>query len=154
MRFPSIRLPSSVFAALLLSSVVCCLSSVFAADAVEPASVAVTSLRGEAILAVSQSSFFEGTTLRLTNNIAYAGTTTNSARQGLTDVTLEVRVGSLTTNAPYVGHVASATNGAWWCDIQIPTNLSSVYLQLKLTDATTNIYIYPWKTVNIMQPLD
>ena len=141
-------------AALFLVSDLWPLTSVFAADAVEPASVAVTSLRGEAIVAVSQSSFFEGTTLRLTNNIAYAGTTTNSARQGLSNVVIEVRVGSLTTNVPYSGTVASATNGTWWCDIQIPTNLSSVYLQLKLTDATTNSYIYPWKVINISQPLD
>jgi hypothetical protein len=116
--------------------------------------VAVTSLRGEAILAVSQSSFFEGTTLRLTNCVLYAGTTTNSARQGLTDVSIDVRVGSLTTNVPYVGAVASATNGTWWCDISVPTNVSSCYLQVKLTDSTTNVYIYPWKSINISQPLD
>ena len=130
------------------------LSSVLASDAVEPASVAVTSLRGEAIVAVSQSAYFAGTTLRLTNCIAYSGTTTNSTKQGLTDVDIEVRVGSLTTNVAYVGNVASATNGAWWCDISVPTNMSTVYFQLKLTDSITNIYIYPWKVINISQPLD
>jgi len=149
-----IRFLKSLPIAFLLSSVVCCLSSGFASDAVEPASATVTSLRGEAIVAISQSSFFEGTTLRLTNCSAYAGTTTNSVRQGLSNVVIEVRVGSLTTNVPYSGSVASATNGAWWCDIQIPTNLSSVYLQVKLTDSITNSYIYPWKVINISQPLD
>jgi hypothetical protein len=127
-----------------------CLSS----DSVEPASVAVTSLRGEAIVSLSQSAFFAGTTLRLTNCVAYAGTSTNSSKQGLTNVDLEIRIGSTTTNAPYVGNVASATNGTWWCDISLPTNMSTVYFQLKLTDSTTNIYIYPWKVINISEPLD
>ena len=130
------------------------LTSVSASDAVEPASVAVTSLRSEAVVAVSPSAFFAGTTLRLTNCVAYAGTTTNSAKQGLTDVDLEIRIGTTSSNAAYAGTAANVTNGTWWCDVTLPTNLSTVYLQLKLTDSVTNNYIYPWKVINITEPLD
>jgi hypothetical protein len=148
------RFLTIVCAALLLISDLCPLTSVQASDAVEPASVSITSLRGEAITAASQSYFMEGSTLRLTNSVLYSGTTTNSARQGLTDVSIELRVGNLTTNVPYSGSVASATNGTWWCDIIVPTNMSAIYLQVKLTDVYTNVYYYPWKVLNTSEPMD
>lgn len=149
-----IRLSPLLLAAIFLTSDIWPLTSVFAADAVEPATASVINLRGEAVKAVAQSAYFAGSTLRLTNNVVYAGETTNSARQGLDGVAIEVRVGTLLTNAAYAGTVASASNGLWHCDVQLPTNQSSVYLQVKLTDSTTNVFIYPWKTINISQPLE
>lgn len=125
-----------------------------AADAVEPSNTAMINLRGEAIKAVSPSAFFSGSTLRLTNCTLYAGETTNSARQGLDAVAIELRVGTLLSNTVYAATVSSASNGTWTCDVLVPTNQSSVYLQVKLTDAATNIFIYPWKTLNVSQPLE
>ena len=124
-----------------------------AADAVEPASVSFNCFRGEAITAAAQSYFFESTTLRLTNCVAWSGTTTNSARQGLASVAVEVKVGTLSSNVAYSGVVEVATNGTFGCDITVPTNMASVFLQIKLTDSSTNVFIYPWKVLNISRPL-
>jgi hypothetical protein len=143
-----VALRRSLVVLFLLSSVVCHLSSVLAADEVVPASLTITNLRDEATDFATPVEFFKGTSLRLTNCVAFAGTTTNSARQGLTDVTIEVKVGNTTTSATYSGTAQVATNGTWFCDVTVPTNSGACSLQVKITSATTNSYIYPWKHLN------
>jgi hypothetical protein len=115
-----------------------------AADAVEPASVTTTSLRGEsASLTVSAESFYQGTTLLFTNCALYSGTTTNDGLQGLDGVAVELRIGTTAASTAYAASVQS-TNGLWWCSATVPTNMTSAFVQVKVTDASTNSYIYPW----------
>ena len=143
-----------MIAAVALVSTICLLISL-ASDEVAPANVTFNWLRQEGVGQISSEQYYEGTTLRLTNCVLYAGTTTNSARQGLTDVTMELRIGNTTTNVPYTPTAETATNGTWHCAITVPTNITPCYLQIKLTDAVgTNVYIYPWKTLNWKSPLD
>lgn len=130
------------------------IGSVQAADAVAPANCTFTNFRGEAEGYVSGTYFFTGSTLRFTNCITYAGADTNSAVQGLSGVTVQVKIGTTTTNTAYTATVTSAALGQWMCDVQIPTNVTStLYMQLKLTDSSTNSYIYPWKFVNVKTAL-
>ena len=132
----------------ILLAGVWCLSSVFAADAVIPASLTITNLRDEAQLYPTDTSYFEGTTLRLTNCVMFAGATTNSARQGLSEVTIQVTIGNTTTSATYTGTAQVETNGTWSAGATVPTNSGQCYLQIKITDSITNSYIYPWKILN------
>lgn len=124
-----------------------------AADAVAPASCTITNVRGEALEYVSDETYYEDTTLRLTNCVIYAGTSTNSAVQGLDGVTVQVSVGNTTTNIDYTATVQSAEAGSWWCDIVVPSFTPSPYLQIKVTDASTNSYIYPWKMIRTKDSL-
>lgn len=123
-----------------------------AADAVEPATATITNLRGEAV-ATLPDTYCKGTTLRFTNCVAFAGTSTNSARQGLDSVIVELRLGTIASNVIYTGTVAVASNGTWWCDVTVPTNNLDLNLQIKLTDVATNTYIYPLKSISTRQPL-
>lgn len=139
-----------------LCAATCLLLSVFpapAADAVVPASLTITNLRDEAMVYANNVSYFEGTTLRLTNCVMFAGASTNSARQGLSDVTIQLTIGNTTTSSTYTGTAEVETNGTWTCDAVVPTNSSQCYLQVKITDANTNSYIYPWKQLNHRTPL-
>jgi len=124
-----------------------------AADDVSPASVTITNLREEAVGNVSEETYYEGTTLRLTNCVAFSGTTTNSAVQGLDTVTVSVDVGTSTTNRSFSGTVQAAASGTWWCDIVVPDFVSAPYLQVKLEDASGSIYIYPWKQLKTKDSL-
>lgn len=125
------------------------------AQALEPASASVISLRGEAAgKAVSVEYFYRLSTLRLTNCVAYASTNTSGAVQSLDGVTVELRLGLVATNSTaYTGTVVVASNGTWWCDITVP-DTDDTYLQLKLTDTNTaTSYIYPWKTIKTKESL-
>ena len=124
-----------------------------AADAVVPASLTINNVRDEGMVYATDASFFEGTTLLLTNCVMFSGTTTNSARQGLSEVTIQVKVGNATTSTAYTGSAQIATNGTWSCLAAVPTNSGQCYLQVKITDSTTNSYIYPWKQLNHKPPL-
>jgi hypothetical protein len=134
---------------LTLIAVAFCLAAV-AGHSVEPTTATFNSVRGEAQASVS-GTFYKSTTLVLTNCVMYSGTTTNTARQGLDAVTVEVRAGTTDSNTAYTATV-SDTNGIWGCRLTIP-NLPSSYLQVKITDASTNVYIYPWKVLVADQPL-
>lgn len=115
-----------------------------AADSVEPASCTVTNVRGEAAASVSAGTIYRGTSLNLTNCVAC--TTNDSTIQGLDGVTVQVSVGNLTTNIDYTATVQSTNAGTWHCTVTVP-DLSSWTLQVKVTDASTNSYIYPSKVL-------
>lgn len=125
----------------------------FAGDAVAPASCTVTNLRGEAQGYISSTYYFSDSTLRLTNCVLYSGTSTNSAVQGLDAVSIELKVGTASTNITYAGEAIVASNGTWWCDITVPTFVSVPYLQIKITDENTNSFIYPWKIIRTQTSL-
>lgn len=118
-----------------------------AGDAVEPAAIEFVCLREESQGFASDVYFFENSTVRCTNCVLYSGTTTNSAVQGLDAVTIDVDVGNTSTNINYSGMAMVASNGTWWCDIEVPEDIPTCYLQIKITDENTNSYIYPWKMI-------
>ena len=133
------RLSILTLAAVLLAGLV------QAGDAVTPASCTITNTRGDGVLYISGVTYYDDATLRLTNCVLYSGTSTNSDLQGLSNVTVEVSVGSTTTNIDYSATIQDATSGTWYCDIVVPSFVSVPFLQVKIEDENTNSYIYPWK---------
>jgi hypothetical protein len=119
-----------------------------AADSVQPQSISINNLRGVASgTQASATEFYQSSTLLFTNCVAYTGTNTASAVQGLDAVTVQLTLGnSAATTTVATATVDVASNGTWWCAITIPTLGASYscYGQVKLTDAQTNSYIYPW----------
>lgn len=125
-----------------------------ASDAVEPASCTVTNWRSEGISAVSSLNYYEGSTLRFTNCVVYAtGSDTNGTIQGLTDVDVDVTIGTSSTSVTYQASVTHAAAGKWACDVLVPSWTGQLFLQVKLTDVYTNSYIYPWKNISRQEPL-
>lgn len=123
-----------------------------AGSTVEPETLGGSWTRGDADgTALSTRNFYQGASLLLTNCYVYSSTNTTT-RQGLDDVDVEVRVGSTDTNLAYAATVSS-TNGAFHCTVVVPA-LASATVQVKLTDAQTNIYIYPPKTIYTIAPLE
>ena len=118
----------------------------------EPASATITNLREEAESYVSQTEFYRGAPILLTNCIAFAGPATNSPRQDLTGLTLSLSVGTTSSNLLYTATAANATNGTWWARFNVPTNWDVPKLQLKLTNST-DVFIYPWKILKTKSPL-
>jgi hypothetical protein len=47
----------------------------------------------------------------------------------------------------YNATVLSTNAGTWSCDITAPSFITAPYIQVKVTDANTNSYIYPWKSL-------
>lgn len=121
-------------------------TGVFAADQVVPQSVTFTNYRGQAVETItSAGTIYQGATLRLTNCVAMSSTTATNTVQGLDAVTVQCAVGNTTTSVTYSATVTSTNNGMWACDIVVPTNMTSFSVQVKLTDANTNSFIYPNK---------
>jgi len=117
-----------------------------AADTVEPANVTIRSVRGEAVSAISSEVFYDGSSLLFTNCVCLSDTA-GIVTQGLDTVTITLNIGSTVTNVEYSG-TADGDNTNWWASVTVPTNITgTISVQVKLTDATTNIYIYPWKTL-------
>ena len=113
-----------------------------AADAVEPASVTFTNVRTEAVAQVDAGTLYRGATLVFTNCVLC--TTNASTVQGLSAVTVQVSAGNLSTNIDYSATVVDAAAGKWSCTVVIP-DLSAWTMQVKVTDANTNSFIYPSK---------
>jgi hypothetical protein len=121
-----------------------------ATDAVIPATVTITNLRAQAVETITGvGSLYQGSTLLFTNCLIYSGGTTGSAVQGLDGVTVEVSVGTASTNVDYTATVQSAAGGTWYRAVTVPT--SDFSMSLRITDANTNRYIYPLKQF-ITQP--
>ena len=117
---------------------------------VAPATAVVTNFRGEAEGYMTPDiTYFQGTTILLTNCVAYSGGSTSSAVQHLDGVTVTVDVGSSTSNRTYAGTVISTNAGTWTSRIVVPDWALNPSVQVKLTDSTagTNVYIYPWKNL-------
>jgi len=132
----------AVAAAALLAAI----SLVAFADPVTPATATINSIRGEAVANIS-GTFYQDATLRFTNCVIYSGTSTNSAVQNLHGVTVTVSAGNASTNVDYTATVLSTNAGTWSCDITVPSFITAPYIQVKVTDANTNSYIYPWKAL-------
>ena len=122
----------------------------FAGDAVTPATCTFTSARTDTQSYVSDTEYYRGSSLLLTNCLIL---TTGGATQGLDAVTVEVRWGSTASMLCYTGTVQSAAAGTWWMSFTVPTNYEAPNIQIKVTDSNTNSYIYPWRLVHTKQAM-
>jgi hypothetical protein len=118
---------------------------------VAPQNCTFTVTRGEAVAAVS-GTYYKGATLLATNCIALvsAGVT-----QDLTNVDIDVTISDTITSTNFAGTVQVAASGTFWFACSL-TNafLNQANIQVKLTDSGGNSYIYPWKTLNMRDPLE
>ena len=134
--------------AVVIAALLFCVWPARAGDAVQPASVTINSYRTEGVSTLSAQEYYIGDTLRFTNCVAWAsGTDTNGVRQGLSNVTVQVTLGTQTTGTTYTESVSDASKWLWSCDTTVPDLTGQVYMQLRLTDENTNSFTYPWKTV-------
>ena len=135
--------------ALVLAILMSALTFARAADVVSPATLSVTNFRGVAAGEIASfTEFYIGSSLLLTNCTMYTGTNSASAVQGLDAVTIQVTLGnSSITPTELTDSSIVASNGTWWASATLPSIGSSglhYNLQVKITDANTNSYIYPW----------
>ena len=125
---------------------------------VEPAQVEVTFLRDTGGGFVSDTEFFRGDTIRLTNCVVYTGATTNTAVQDLTGITLSLIAGNTayTNNTSTTGNILVATNGTFWADVVIPTNQPGInpYIQLTITDGDSDSFTFPWEQAKAKDKLE
>lgn len=125
----------------------------FSALALEPAKLSIISLREEQVAYASEAFFYSGQPLLLTNCIAYSGTTTNSAPQNLSNLTLIVKLGMTNNPLVYTGTVANATSGTWWGRIDsLSSNWAAPYIFLELTNSSDE-FGYPFKKLKVKTPL-
>lgn len=117
------------------------------AFALDPQSCTVTNLRDEADSYVNTYEYYRGKTLLLTNCVAYSGTSTSSAVQNLTNLTLQLKIGLETTNHTFSATAQNATAGTWSASFTMPTNWTTPNMWFLLTDTSTNVYIYPLKKI-------
>jgi hypothetical protein len=96
--------------------------------------------RTNAVASVQAPSYFRGTTVRLTNCVAFAA---GGATQNLTNVGIIIRAGNSTTNLQVYGKPQVAADGTFTADALLPASGGAVMkIQLRLTNGPT-IYIYP-----------
>lgn len=123
-----------------------------ASSAVEPASLTITNFRDEAVANVSAVEYYNGASLLFTNCVLFAGTDTNSSRQGLVDVAIQIKIGNATTCDTWTA-ASTSTAGVWSATVTVPAFAGYTYMQLKIMDVNTNVYIYPWRILNRKTPL-
>ena len=114
-----------------------------AGSAVEPASCTFTNVRGEAVASVAAGTIYRGETLLMTN--CAVCTTNSSTAQTLTNVTVSIAVGNLSTSTTYTATVQNAAAGTWWYSLPCP-DLSQFFVWVRVVDENTNSYIYPAKS--------
>lgn len=121
--------------------------------AVTAPTLTITNLYGTGGSA-SSVEYFRGSTLILTQCVAYAGATTSAARQNLTGASVVLRIGAVEYSKVATGQVDTATSGVWSCSFTVPTN-SLVSYNIQLTVADTNAtVIYPWQSITTKEPLE
>lgn len=118
------------------------------AQALDPQSVTITNLRDEAESYISSTEFYRGQILRFTNCVIYSGSSTSSAPQNLTNITISVIHGTEASNITTTATSQVNTSGTWTCDFTLSTNFNVPFLWIKLTDSATNVLIYPAKKIH------
>jgi hypothetical protein len=125
-----------------------------AGDIVLPQSVTVTNFRGGAQAEYANATIYtQGDTILFTNCVAYSGTDTNSAVQGLDGVTPTLRIGTESTNVLYTGTVQVAAEGTYTVTGVIPMGAHPCDYLLRLIDANTNSYTYLKGMLHTARPL-
>ena len=122
--------------------------------ALDPATVTVTNLRGEAVSAANSNDYYRGETVHFTNCIAYSGTSTSSAREDLTGVTILLSVGDgVLAGQTITGTVTTATSGVWSAAVTLRSDEGAKTLvQLRLTNSAAS-FVYPLKYINVKSKL-
>jgi len=119
---------------------------------VEPQTCTFTNKRAEAAQSVTWAgTLYRSGTVLFTNCLLYADSLGLTV-QTLTNVTVQVSVGSLTTNIDYTATVLSTNGGTWFKSVTVP-DLASWTIQVKITDSLTNTYIYPAKVMTAEQSM-
>ena len=120
------------------------LSSLLAADdTIAPQSVTVTNWRDTATIEYSSPIIFvQEATMQWNLYLASVAASSNGyTAQGLSNVTVQVAVGTITTSIVYTARIIDATNGQARVSAPLPA-ASKVYWQARATDANTNVYYY------------
>lgn len=126
---------------------------VLADSPVAPPDCTFTNFRGEGVSYVSPETFYKGQALLFTNCVLYSGSSTSSAVQGLTNVTVALTIGTTLTNNIYYA-ITNAANSTWSYQFtSFPTNWDDPTIQIKVTDSSGNIYTYPWKKIHLSTAL-
>lgn len=122
---------------------------------VVPDSTTFTNTRGDTAGTLISGSYYRGQTLSMTGCVLYAGASTNSAYQGLTNVTVEVKIGDTASANTYTGVVDTASTPNKWSVMlsAFPTNWPGPNLQIKVTDSGNNSYVYPLRVWSTKQTL-
>lgn len=120
--------------------------SAVADDVVTPAQTTFTNNRSDNVTSIDGEEYYKGTSLLFTNCVLQ---TTGTNRQGLANVTVELKIGQGTNSTCYTGAVQVAAQGTWAKQITVPTNYPNPYLQIKITDSQGTSYIYPWKLLTV-----
>lgn len=106
--------------------------------------------RTNVVASVYSDSYYKGTTLRLTNCIAFAS---GGVTQDLTSCGVIVTVGDSATNRTVYGAIQDAPNGTFTADALIPpVGGKQMRVELMLTNGAT-LYIYPAYTIDVEAPL-
>jgi hypothetical protein len=122
--------------------------------ALDPATVTVTNMRGESVSEASGDYFYRNETIHLTNCVAFSGTSTNSARQDLTGLTILVSVGDgVLAGQTVTGIITTATSGVWNASVTLRSDEGAkTYIQLRLTNSAAS-FVYPQKYINVKSKL-
>ena len=125
--------------------------------ALDPATITYTNFRDVASIELaSTASYFESTTIRATNMIAYSGGTTSSAVENLTNSIVVWTLGNIDVSTTVTGTVMVAADGTWWAEATVPaySNGSEFYLQTMIVDTNESIsYTYEWLKLKNKQAL-
>lgn len=123
------------------------------ADAVTPATTNIVNVRGEAVTTIG-GTYYMGSTLLITNAYCLVGGT-GSNTQGLDGITVQLTVGNSASNVVVTGtvYVASGATNRYAVSFTVPTVTGTCNIQTKITDASSNIFIYPWKRLTVKTAL-
>ena len=124
-----------------------------AGDGVAPASTNIINRRTDTGTgSISSTVFYKGSTLLFTNCYMF---TASGATQGLDEVVVDINIGNTSSNVAYTGnvYVVSSVTNKWWRSVEIPDITGTMSVQIKVTDANTNIYIYPWQNLAVKSSL-
>jgi hypothetical protein len=125
----------------------------FAVYAVEPAKITITNFRGEAESAASSDIFYRSDTILFTNCVVYSGTTTNSSKEDLTGLTVNLTWGDGVLTSSSTNANISSTAGVWNATITLRSNEGlKTYFQVRLTNSTS-VFTYPFKYINVKAKL-
>jgi hypothetical protein len=122
-------------------------------DVVEPASTNLVNARSDANNESLGGTYVVGSTLLLTNCYCFDA---DGNTQGLDNVTVEITIGTTSSNNVYTGTVyaVGVDTNFWYLSLEVPdVSPSTLQLQTKLEDENTNIYYYPLKRVGYRDAL-
>jgi len=117
-----------------------------AADSVEPASLSVTNNRNDSVSYLSETVFYKNASLLWTNCTLQ---TTGTVVQGLSGVAIELKWGNSLSNLTFTPIVTSTNLGKWTLNMTIPEGWDMPSIQIKVTDAMSNSFIYPWRLIHV-----